>query len=149
MITLTGWLYNFFAGAVAGRLTGPAMGAVARPARAAILYLLLFTWLSSACQTVAPQATATVTPVAATATAPSEIVPTEVVDGPTAVPPLGPPAGAATLPTAEPVGTAAAATAPPLLTAAPAVLIDGPYEATYFRGFAEAPITLIDYSDFL
>jgi len=36
---------------------------------------------------------------------------------------------------------------PPAATAAPE--INGEYEGTYYRGLANAPITMIDYSDFL
>lgn len=45
--------------------------------------------------------------------------------------------------TAEPSPT----TEPPTATAAPQ--INGQYEETYYRGLATAPITMIDYSDFL
>jgi hypothetical protein len=57
----------------------------------------------------------------------------------------------ATVIPAMPVTTATAVlpTATPLPAATATVMVDGPYEGTYFRGFADAPITLIDYSDFL
>jgi hypothetical protein len=31
----------------------------------------------------------------------------------------------------------------------PPVQVNGPYENTYFRGSADAPVTLVDFSDFL
>lgn len=32
---------------------------------------------------------------------------------------------------------------------AEAAIVNGPYEGTYFRGSADAPVTILDYSDFL
>ena len=34
-------------------------------------------------------------------------------------------------------------------TLTPTVTVNGHYEGTYFRGLESAPITMIDYSDFL
>lgn len=38
---------------------------------------------------------------------------------------------------------------PPTEEPAANVQVNGPYEQTYFRGRADAPVTMIDYSDFL
>lgn len=46
-------------------------------------------------------------------------------------------------PTAEAVADA------PEPEPAEAADVNGPYEGTYFRGSADAPVTMIDYSDFL
>jgi hypothetical protein len=75
--------------------------------------------------TEAPADTATADTAAATATQEAQ-----VAEQPTA--------------TAEP-----SPTTPPQATETPAPAFNGEYEGTYFRGLATAPITMIDYSDFL
>jgi hypothetical protein len=56
-------------------------------------------------------------------------------------------------PTAEAAEAAAGAEAPEQAPAEPepaeAATVNGSYEGTYFRGSADAPVTMIDYSDFL
>ena len=58
------------------------------------------------------------------------------------------PADAATEPptVAESAATELPATEPPQ---AAEIAVNGPYENTYFRGREDAPVTVIDYSDFL
>ena len=75
--------------------------------------------------------------VSPTEVAPTE-APTESLDDPTATPVIEP----TEEPTAEPIATI-------VLTPEEEVVFNGPYENTYFRGSATAPVTLIDYSDFL
>lgn len=73
------------------------------------------------------------TPVPATATTSAELSPVEVQ--PEEPAPAPPPTEAAT--------------AEPAPSPTEALVYNGPYEQTYFRGAAGAPVTIIDYSDFL
>jgi len=100
-----------------------------------------------------------------TAPPPTEVQPTEIVA--TAPPATEPPAvaevetiiepepSAPAEITAEPTAVRPTTTAEPDAagqqdsTADEAVAINGVYENSYFRGSADAPVTLIDYSDFL
>lgn len=70
---------------------------------------------------------------------PEQAAPTKIVAPATVEP-------AAVLPTAtaqvDPTGQ-------PVATVEQAVAVNGAYENSYFRGSADAPVTLIDYSDFL
>ncbi|MGD8585172.1 MAG: hypothetical protein PVH65_17865 [Chloroflexota bacterium] len=62
----------------------------------------------------------------------------------------GQPEDAATQePEAEPTPTEEQPTAEPLPTATDGPQFNGEYEETFYRGLATAPITMIDYSDFL
>ena len=74
---------------------------------------------------------------------PTELPATE--SPPTELPPTEPPP-AEQPPTDQPPADQPP-TAPPPTTAA--VSFNGSYEGTYFRGSPNAPVTLIDYSDFL
>jgi hypothetical protein len=86
---------------------------------------------ATAAQELAPEPTDTATP-AATKTAAGQ------VEEPAGREPA----------TTEPVATEPAPTPePPTATTTPQ--INGRYEETYYRGLATAPITMIDYSDFL
>ena len=96
---------------------------------------------------------------------PTGVQPTEIVA--TAPPATEPPAVAEVETAIEPEPSAPAeitaepTVLPPTTTAEPdsagqqdstadeAVTINGVYENSYFRGSADAPVTLIDYSDFL
>jgi outer membrane biosynthesis protein TonB len=79
-------------------------------------------------------------PAAADSAAPAE--PTETT--------TGQPEDAATQePEAEPTPTEEQPTAEPLPTATDGPQFNGEYEETFYRGLATAPITMIDYSDFL
>lgn len=73
------------------------------------------------------------TPVPATATTTTELSPTQAQ---------------AEEPATAPLPTEAA-TAEPVPSPTETVVFNGPYEQTYFRGSAGAPVTIIDYSDFL
>jgi hypothetical protein len=74
--------------------------------------------------------------------APTEVIPTEssteTLSDPTDTPVIEP--------TEETTVDPTATLAP---TAEEETIFNGPYENTYFRGSAAAPVTLIDYSDFL
>jgi hypothetical protein len=70
-----------------------------------------------------------------TAIEPEHTVPAEITAEPTAVPPTA---------TAEPEAAGQQES-----TTDEVVAINGVYENSYFRGSADAPVTLIDYSDFL
>lgn len=73
---------------------------------------------------------------------PTEVVPTEPSDEA--------PSDPTDTPVAEPTEESAVEpTATLAPTAEEEVAFNGPYENTYFRGSAAAPVTLIDYSDFL
>lgn len=108
----------------------------------AVLALLLLAACSGSESQVAPEPTAiTDAQPTAAAAAPTDTLPPPVVtEAPTetaAAPlPIDP------SPTAAPTEALATATSEP-------VLVDGPYEQTFFRGRADAPLTMIDYSDFL
>ena len=52
-------------------------------------------------------------------------------------------------PPAEPTATEPEPTAEPQPTATAEPQFNGEYEGTFYRGLATAPITMIDYSDFL
>ncbi len=112
-----------------------------------LLLLLLFLPACStnaAAPTLAP--TAEIAPSAA-AVQPTSTLPT--TNTPTALVPTEPAATTAANPTAAPAEIAPDATAS-LPTTEPPVAFNGKNEdGTFFRGRADAPVTLIDYSDFL
>lgn len=84
---------------------------------------------STAVDELAPEATDTSAPAAPTETPTAEAQETET-------------------PASQPAEPATAA-AQPTPTATMAPEINGEYEDTFYRGLATAPITMIDYSDFL
>ncbi|MCI0396246.1 MAG: hypothetical protein L0332_36295 [Chloroflexi bacterium] len=114
-----------------------------------LIYYALLAWLLVACAGAEPEPT-----VATTAALPGNALPEVAVAGPTNT--------AAPMPTAAPTATNAPdgipadAAAPeespaaaPSPTPTTGAQVNGNYENTYFRGSAGAPVTLIDYSDFL
>jgi outer membrane biosynthesis protein TonB len=114
--------------------------------------LLLFVLLLVACSPGAPEPTATLLPetqeeAAAVVEAPTDTPKPE--EPTTAAEPSAPtavPTAEATAPAvAEPEEAAAAVEPEPVEASA----VNGPYQGTYFRGSADAPVTMIDYSDFL
>jgi hypothetical protein len=73
---------------------------------------------------------------------PTEAIPTE--------PPFETPVDPTSSPVIEPTEvTAIEPTATLVASAGEEAIFNGPYENTYFRGSAVAPVTMIDYSDFL
>lgn len=109
--------------------------------------LLLLAACGSAAESPAPEATQEVVLEADILPAPSNTAPPAV---PTAAPEGSesvetPQDAPATEATASPQPTATEP--PPAATSAPE--FNGEYEGTYYRGLATAPITMIDYSDFL
>jgi hypothetical protein len=126
--------------------------------------LLLFVLLLVACSPGATEPAATLLPetqeeaaaVAAPTDTPLPEIPTTAAEpsAPTAIPT----AEAAASAVAEPTEAAASAVAASAVAVEPATVepepveasaVNGPYEGTYFRGSADAPVTMIDYSDFL
>ena len=84
---------------------------------------------------------------AADSSAPSTQEPPPAPADPTAVPePATPTAIPTSTPPAEPAVTATVEVEPPPTAEA---VVNGQYENTYFRGSESAPVTLVDYSDFL
>jgi hypothetical protein len=72
----------------------------------------------------------------------TEVIPTE--------PPFETPVDPTSSPVIEPTEvTAIEPTATLVTSAGEKANFNGPYENTYFRGSAAAPVTMIDYSDFL
>ncbi len=90
---------------------------------------------------------ATNSPLQEVATEPPPAVlssPTAVLSLPTAVPTNEPPAQPTAIPTDEPVNEPTAIVSPPT-----AVIAGRTDEGAFFLGAVDAPVTMIDYSDFL
>jgi hypothetical protein len=111
-----------------------------------LCFITLLLWLA-ACSSAAPQetaeteATAVINPAPPTLNAPPPDEPTAMPEQPTAVPTDPPVAEVETVvPTTE---------APAEPIAETGVVYGRTPEGAFFQGFADAPITLIDYSDFL
>jgi hypothetical protein len=127
--------------------------------------LLFVSWLLAACSQTNTMPTDPLTPVEQPA---QEVV--EVLPEPTKIPILVSP----TIPSEPPTPTEAIGLEPPTTAVEPTVTVEpidvepstepetivkpapdqpaqvnGSYEGTYYRGSADAPVTLIDYSDFL
>jgi hypothetical protein len=123
-----------------------------------IFWLLSLMLILAACSADEPVATVPATEVATEIETQPTQIPTEVIATDTeetaSIPaeptPVPDPATPTAIPTATPpgepaIGATVEVETPPTVE----IIINGHYENTYFRGSETAPVTLIDYSDFL